>query len=302
MSELTFKNPTPAMLMAMADGLIRTGQFAAATEMYAIALRSPASPHERNRLLVRQGLAAVRNVRSQDLHSKIQALEELGPNVYVGEGMATWMKTLPFFDDPRFVEISTRHADLLPIQNWHWNLQTVLWAVRQARSVEGDFVELGVFRGHTTLFCAEYVEFQTWDKRWLPYDTFEGIPEDQLDPGWKESAERTYAGTFSVEEVRERFAAFPNIEVIQGRVPEILAVRPPGPIAFLLLDLNNSSAEIAALEAVFDRISPGGVMVLDDFAWLAARTQYDAEMKWFSERGLHVLALPTGQGVFVKGR
>jgi len=198
------------------------------------------------------------------------------------------------------VELAAKHAHLLPITNWHWNLQTVLWAVRQAKDVPGDFVELGVFKGHTTLFAAEYLGFETWPQRWLLYDTFEGIPEDQLDGDWKSRNEGTYKGTYSFEEVRERFAGFPNIEVVQGRVPEILEETAPDRIAFLHVDLNNSTAEIQALDVLFDRLSPGGVIVFDDFAWKTARAQYEAESRWFAARGLQVLALPTGQGLFVK--
>ena len=48
-------------------------------------------------------------------------------------------------------------------------------------------------------------------------------PADQLDPGWAEKNAIEYnASTFTYEEVRDRFAPFPNIRVIKGRVPEIL--------------------------------------------------------------------------------
>ncbi len=166
--------------------------------------------------------------------------------------------------------------------------------------VEGDFVELGVFRGHTTAFAADYIGFAAWPRTWWLYDTFAGIPEDQLNPGWAARNAAVYGGTFSYEEVRDRFASLPNIRVIAGRVPEVLAEESPDRIAFLHIDLNNSAAEIAALDLLFDRIATGGVVVLDDFCWQAARAQHDAELQWFAARGLHVLPLPTDQGVFVK--
>jgi O-methyltransferase len=215
--------------------------------------------------------------------------------------MATWLKVLPFLDDPRFLEIAGRHEALLPIPNWHWNLQTVLWAARQVENVPGDFVELGVFRGHTTLFLADYLEFAKLPRQWRLYDTFEGIPSDQLDPEWAERNEQTYVGTYSLDEVRKRFEAFPNIEVIKGRVPEVLQGEDmSGQIAFLHMDLNSSTAEIAALDLLFDRIPRGGVIVFDDYCWAASRAQHDAEKAWFEARNLHILPLPTGQGLFIK--
>jgi hypothetical protein len=196
--------------------------------------------------------------------------------------------------------LEQKHSHLLPLPNWHWNLQTVLWAVQRTKEVEGDLVELGVFRGHTTVFLADYVEFQNWPKRWFLFDTFDGIPDDQLNPGWAEVNKAVYKGTYSFEEVRERFAPYPNIEIVQGRVPEILVDRCPQQISFLHIDLNNVPAEIAALDLLMDRLSPGAVLVLDDYCWASARAQFLAERRWFAERGLHVLPLPTGQGVFIK--
>lgn len=300
MSDLTIQAPSVRTLVNMADGLMRAGDTATAANLYAVALRR-ASPDQREAIQIRHGLASTSNRRRVPMHGVLESLEKIGPHVFISEGLATWLKTLPFMEDERFLELASKHANLLPIPNWHWNLQTVLWAVQQARAVEGQFIELGVFRGHTTIFLAEYLDFAGWDKRWYLYDTFEGIPDDQLDPGWADSNKAAYnPRTFSYEEVRDRFAAFPNIEVIKGRVPEILSETSPDRIAFLHMDLNNSTAEIAALEALFDRITPGGIIVFDDYGWTTAKAQHDAEKRWFAERNLQILPLPTGQGLFIK--
>jgi hypothetical protein len=42
------------------------------------------------------------------------------------------------------------------------------------------------------------------------------------------------------------------------------------------------------------------VVVFDDYGWFTAREQFDAENAWMRERGLEILELPTGQGLFVK--
>lgn len=249
---------------------------------------------------VRRGLDLVATGSNPDMLRILEIAERLSPNAFVGEGLATWRKTLPFMNDARFVEIAERHADLHRLPNWHWNLQTVLWAINYVRGLPGDFVELGVFKGYTTLFCAEYVRFQAWPRRWLLFDTFAGIPDDQLDPGWAASNKAAYVGSFSFEEVRDRFAPFPNIEVIQGRVPEILDGHTPEAIAFMHVDLNNATAEVAALERLYGKLAPGGVIILDDFGWASAQAQFQAEVAWFRGRGLFPLLLPTGQGLFVK--
>ena len=299
MVQIVLDNVSVHKAMRMGDALVRIGEAQAAAGIYRLALETP-SPLAKA-LRVRLGLLGKTDRRLLPMLDILEAAERIDPgNTFVGDGLATWLKQQPFHDDARFIEIAERHASLLPIRNWQWNLQTALWAVRRSLSVAGDFVELGVFRGHTTLFCADYLDFQDQPKRWLLYDTFDGIPEAQLDPGWAEANKEVYQGTYSFEEVRERFARFRNIEVIQGRVPEIFETHAPDAIAFLHIDMNNAAAELAALDALFDKVSPGGVILFDDYGWTSAAVQRKAEAAWFAARGEEILPLPTGQGLYIK--
>ena len=299
MSNVTINDPSVEQLLAMGDGLMRGGELAMARGFYRTALKR-ATPAQHRKVWLRVGIAEsdVRPKMALDILRRLE--EEDVAGAFVGTGLATWWKTLPFMEDRRFLELSDKHAHLLPLANWQWNLQTALWAVQQAKTTPGDYVELGVFRGHTTLFCAEYVGFQDWPRRWWLYDTFEGIPDDQVAAGWETSNKNLYQGTFSVEEVRERFAHMPNIDIIQGRVPEVLAQGSPDRIAFMHIDMNNPTAEIGALDALYERVSSGGVILFDDYCWATARAQYVAENAWFAKRGQRILPLPTGQGLFIK--
>lgn len=300
--KLTLDGLTTERAIRMADGLALGGDTELAPALCKWALQYEKDVRQRYRLRLRSGLYRLRtpNAILQLLLGLEGQRSNASQQVFVGAGMATWLKTIPFMDDERFLALEDKHAALLPIANWHWNLQVVLWAVQKTADVDGDLVELGVFKGHTTLFTAEYVEFATSPKQWFLYDTFDGIPDDQVHPGWEGVNKSVYKGTYSYEEVRKRFEPFPNIHVIRGRVPEILHERCPEKISFLHIDLNNTPAEIGALELLIDRLSPHGVLVLDDYCWESARPQFEAERRWFAERNLHVLPLPTGQGVFIK--
>jgi hypothetical protein len=88
--------------------------------------------------------------------------------------------------------------------------------------------------------------------------------------------------------------------VIKGSVPEASHIEAPEKIAFMHLDINSATAEVGALEILFDRIVPGGLLILDDYGWLAYKEQKQAEDPFFAARGYHVLELPTGQGLVVK--
>ena len=298
MSGLTLQELTGAQLTAMADGLMAANQYGLARQLYARV--TPSDPDVANVIYGKSGLAGTPRPYTGAMMKIYEVLDGKSRSIFVGDSLATWNKHLHFLEDARFREIAERHADLLPIPNWHWNLSTVLWAVQETLGLPGDLVELGVFKGHTTLFTAEYVDFAATDKTWWLYDTFDGIPDDQVDPGWEEVNIGAYRGTFSFEEVRDRFAHIPNIRVIKGRVPEILDADAPDRIAFLHIDLNNATAEIAALNRLYERIVPGGIIIFDDFGWTNSSAQRVAETAWFAERGRQVLTLPTGQGLLVK--
>jgi len=91
------------------------------------------------------------------------------------------------------------------------------------------------------------------------------------------------------------------VRILRGRIPEVFAGQSPERIAYLHIDMNQAPAEIAALDALFDRVVPGGIVVLDDYEWaMAYRGQKLAEDPWFEARSYRVFPLPTGQGIVLK--
>ena len=75
----------------------------------------------------------------------------------------------------------------------------------------------------------------------------------------------------------------------------------PEAISFMHIDLNNAAGELAALEVLFDRLVPGGIVVMDDYEWAGIyRAQKKAEDPWFQARGYRLFPLPTGQGMLIK--
>ena len=223
-----------------------------------------------------------------------------GNKVFITEGLLTWRRTSGFLQDEDFAAVVKKYEDLVHIPNYYWQLHTVIWAVRSCLKLPGDFVELGVHKGYTTAIVAEYIDFAAMDRTWYLYDTFEGIPEDLLNKGWTNAPYQDDDPDALYTSVQERFESYDNIDVIRGRVPEILDEVAPDTIAFMHVDLNSAKAERAALEALYDRLSTGGMIVFDDYGWTACTEQKSAIDAFFAERDGHVLEIPTGQGLFVK--
>lgn len=225
-------------------------------------------------------------------------------NLFVGNGLITHSRIGGFAQDADFVAAANSTRSLLPVPCWEWNLNTALWAVTSCLNLSGDCVELGVFRGHTVLFVQEYMKKKGMAvQNWFLYDTFEGVPEEEITTEfWKIANAGTYGpGTYSYQEVVERFEPFPQTTVIKGRVPDVFDETPlPDAICFAHIDMNSATAEAAALEQVYPRLAQGGMILLDDHGWLQCMDQNEAHKEWAKSQRVTILELPTGQGLIVK--
>jgi len=235
---------------------------------------------------------------AREFQGALDTMTRLYPYRYAGDMLIAFQRNLGFLADGRFMAAYGAEAVTEQERSLAWRLHVLCWCASNALRLEGDFVECGVYRGFSTAVVARYLDFGASPKTWHLYDTFAGIPEDQLDAGQESPGAYREAGLYDA--VRARFAAYGNIHVHRGRVPEVLAGVAPGRIAFLHLDMNSSKAELGALEVLYERLVPGAWVVLDDYGWLNYRAQKLSADAFFAARGVGVLELPTGQGLAVK--
>ncbi len=219
--------------------------------------------------------------------------EVIEGGIFTGDNMITFSKSMGFLEDEKFMAAVNRHVDNNTERSVIWRQTVVAWAAREGLRREGDFVECACYKGTTARIICDYLDFDKLDRTYYLYDLFEPAEKGEHRPMPELSAE-LYA------KVQARFADFSNVKVTQGSVPEILHQVAPEKIAFLHIDLNSAPAEIGALEILFDRMSPGAILILDDFGWTFYKEQQRAENAWLGARGYKVLELPTGQGMVIK--
>src|SRR3970282_1992325 len=149
---------------------------------------------------------------------------------FAGDMLITFNRNMGFFEDARFMEAFNGNVRY-PVE------KTLIWRLH----VSGDFVECGVFQGFCSAVAARYLDFGSRDRQWYLYDTFTGIPPDQLNPGGQNPTDFEQPGLY--EACCERFASYPSMHVIRGRVPEVLRERAPAKVAFMHLDMNSGAAD-----------------------------------------------------------
>ncbi len=189
-----------------------------------------------------------------------------------------------------------------------WRIHIGLWAARTALLAEGDFVECGVNAGFFSSAIMQKLDWDVLGRRFYLIDTFRGPVLDQYSAeevrdGRLALAQQTIrAGAYvtDIDRVRANFAGWRNVVILQGAIPDVLRATDFGTIAFVHIDLNCALPERAAFEFFWDRLSRGGVVLLDDYGYYRHDRQREAIHEAACARGVEVLSLPTGQGVLIR--
>lgn len=152
-------------------------------------------------------------------------------------------------------------------------------------NLPGDVFEMGVFKAGTMIRWASFRQLleNSFSRRIVGFDTFGAFPTK----GVELDVDLEYVEAFSswagdglsraqVEEVLCR-KGFKNIELLEGNVtdtlPQFVMNNPACRIALLHLDLNVKEPTKFALEALYDRVVPGGLIVIDDYTTVVGATE-----------------------------
>jgi Methyltransferase domain len=189
---------------------------------------------------------------------------------------------------------------------FEWRVHIALWAAQTSLRAAGDFVECGVNAGFVSSAIMHKLRWNTVGRRYFLIDTFAGpvltqySEEEQHMRLIAEHGLATGAYVTNMDRIQSNFAEWENVRIVQGAVPEILQTVDVGAVAFLHIDMNSALPEQAAFEFFWDRLSPGAVVLFDDYAYYGHGCQRDAIDAAAKVRGAEVLSLPTGQGLIIR--
>ena len=146
--------------------------------------------------------------------------------------------------------------------------------------VEGDFIETGVWRGGACLLMKALLR-ATGDKRrriWLA-DSFAGLPAPKNESDGWDLCGHPYL-MVDADTVRENFRRFglwdERVCLLEGWFADTLPAAPIDKLAILRLDGDLYESTKVALESLYDRLSPGGFVIIDDYhGWPGCRRAVD---------------------------
>ncbi len=132
----------------------------------------------------------------------------------------------------------------------------------QYKKIEGNIIEVGVWRGGTGLILEKGLSNQ--DKLYL-CDTFEGVVKASKKDNIYINGEHSDT---SIELVNEKFKNNPNIKILKGIFPEdtaSLIENEKFKICHIDVDVYDSAKDI--FEWIVPRLIIGGMVIFDDYGW-----------------------------------
>ena len=150
-------------------------------------------------------------------------------------------------------------------------LAYLLSCLERTRDVPGSVVEAGCYQGNTTLFLNRHMTLEGIEKPYWAIDTFSGFRDEDLEMEVVARGQERdhYRGFFAVNNKRWFDYAMRREGVTRVRSVEAdvgaFGFERTAPIAFCLVDVVFYRPVKLALPRIWDALSPGGLVVVDDF-------------------------------------
>ena len=142
-----------------------------------------------------------------------------------------------------------------------------------AERIPGDFIETGVWRGGACILLRAVLEaWNVRDRRVFVADSFMGLPppDPERYPADAGAGFHTYGAlAVSADEVRANFERYDLLDeqvvFIEGWFRDTLPGASVDRLAILRLDGDLYESTIVALDALYDKVSVGGFVIVDDY-------------------------------------
>lgn len=169
-------------------------------------------------------------------------------------------------------------------------------------NLPGHVFELGVYKATSLIRLATFRSLleNDFSRKIVGFDAFGKFPQENLtlaeDKNFIEKFENAGGDGLSVSEVKSILAKknFENVELVEGNVfdtiPNYLKNNPETRICFLHLDMDVKEPTAYALQELYERVVPNGLIVIDDYNSVAGAS--DAVDEFVAKNKLSIEKLP----------
>lgn len=229
-------------------------------------------------------------------------------DIYDRDSLAT-SHNREFMSDPAFVKACERGKQAAGgCYGWHWRVHVSLRAASAAIRLPGDLVECGTNKDFLVSAIMCDLDWDNTGHRFFLIDTFTGLDPHLVTPLEIENGELERNAleleqgffTLNVEDVRKNFEEWERVALIPRNIPDTLPQRGAGAIAFMHIDLDCTKPEVATLEYFWEILSPGALVLLDDYAYQGFYPQKVGMDEFALSHSVSIPSLPTDQGLLIR--
>lgn len=145
-----------------------------------------------------------------------------------------------------------------------YDFQNIFQAIHMTEKLNGCYVEIGTYRGDSARVALSYMQKSSIRKKAYFLDTYEGFTYAEAgkssDCIWGNTHDDT-----SFDFVKTRLQEFSNYQLIKANIITDELPEEIKDIAVCNIDVDMYEAVAAALEKVYKRVLPGGVIIAEDF-------------------------------------
>jgi hypothetical protein len=186
-------------------------------------------------------------------------------------------------------------------------LYLYLDALWRTRHLDGAVVEVGCYRGGTTLTAQRFLERIGSPRSYYAIDTFSGFDPEQFRVDAQHGTAASLRAAFSdnsIEHVRSSLDRYggQNVKLLRGDIASMSELSLPASISVALIDVDLDLPVFEGLRRLFPRLQRGGVMLVDDCpeetAWAGARIGYRrfVEAQGLAQRYVFGMGVVPSQG------
>lgn len=167
--------------------------------------------------------------------------------------------------------------------------------------IVGDVTEFGCYVGTTSVYVAS--RLQRTNKQLYLYDSFAGLPPkttQDISPAGEQFKEGELFATKKQLIINLKKANVPMPKIKKGWFSELSNEDVPAAISFAFLDGDYYDSVLDPLKLIWDKLSPGAIIVVDDYANEALPGAAKAVDEWLKshtatlrvQSSLAILTLP----------
>ncbi len=166
--------------------------------------------------------------------------------------------------------------------------------LKLTKGIPGDTVECGAYRGATSYLICKSNEPE--NKRHHVFDSFEGVSE----PGEMDGRHWEKNDLAMPEQIcRNTLKEFEQVSYYKGWIPERFDEVSDLKFSFVHIDVDLYQPTYDSAKFFYERLSPGGIILCDDYGFLTCPGARKAMDEYFADRE-PVVMMTTGQGLVIR--